>query len=415
MRRKKRADRKNKNLDKALEKVSQSIMKDVPETASEDRNDTMTGTEKGDARMDIRFAVASADFSVNLLRELYDGSDNLLISPVSVETALLMAANGAEGSTREEFRQLFGKEMSFEELQKAASDYIKNLPSTEHAKFRLANAVFIEENLNVKDSFAAKNRELYKAEVCRIPFNEAAVEAMNTWVEKNTGGMIDRIIEEVDPANLLYLINALSFDGEWQKIYDTASVRPARFNCENGMDVPITGLYSAEDFYLTSELCDGFVKPYADGRYSFTALLPKEGISIGEFLSKFDGKTLLLLPASARKTEVDTMIPKFSVSCGKMLSAPLMKLGLSEALGTGADFSGISDTAVGIDEVIHKTTLTLDERGTKAGAVTAVMLKALALPAEKPEVILDRPFVYEIIDNSTLLPVFIGICMRPEA
>ena len=403
-RRKERAQR-NNTVSETTE-----VQEAVPERAAGEAREA----EKGSVRMDVRFAVASADFAVNMLKELYDGSDNVLVSPLSVETALLMAANGAKGSTLEEFRKLFGGEMSFEELRAAASDYIKNLPSTEKAKFHLANAVFIEQSLTVKDEFIAKNRELYGAEVCQIPFNQAAVTAMNTWVEKHTDGMIDRIIEEVDPANMLYLINALSFDGEWKKIYDTASVRNTQFTCENGQRTSVTGLYSVEDFYLINDVCDGFVKPYADGKYSFAAFLPKKGTGITDFLSKFDGKTLLLLPASAKQTEVNAMIPKFTVNYGKMLSAPLMKLGLSTALGTGADFSGISDVAVGIDEVIHKTTLTLDERGTKAGAVTAVMLKALSLPIERPEVILDRPFVYEIIDNSTLLPVFVGICVKPE-
>ena len=371
--------------------------------------------EKGNAQMDIRFAVAAGDFAVSMLKESYELGENVLISPISVETALLMAANGAKGKALEEYRKLFGGEMSFDELKKAASEYIRSMPSTEKAKFHLANSVWIEENLAVKSAFITENRDLYQAEVCQIPFNANAVTAMNKWVEQNTDGMIDRVIEEVDPANMLYLINALSFDGEWQKIYDSLHVKPAEFTGENGSVKEITGLFSTEDFYIENEACEGFVKPYADGKYSFAAFLPKEGVSISDFLQKLDGKTLLLLPASAKKQEVDAMIPKFSVSYSRMLSALLMKLGLPTAMGKGADYSGISDAGISIDEVIHKTILKLDERGTKAGAVTAVMLKAAMLPLARPEVILDRPFVYEIIDNSSLLPVFIGICMMPEA
>ncbi len=366
-------------------------------------------------QMDIRFAVAAADFAVNLLKECGIQEDNVLLSPVSVETALLMAANGAKSQALEEYRKLFGGEMSFEELQNTASQYVLNMPSSEKAKFHLANSVWIEQSLAVKEDFITKNRELYGAEVCQIPFNQDAVTAMNVWVEKHTDGMIDRVIEEVDPANMLYLLNALSFDGEWERIYKSSEVRPAEFTCENGKTGEITGLFSTEDFYIENDLCTGFVKPYADGKYSFTAFLPNEGLKISDFLKKLDGKTLLLMPASARKQEADVMIPKFSVSYSSMLSALLMKLGLQTAMGHGGDYSGISDAGVGIDEVIHKTTLTLDERGTKAGAVTAVMMKSAMLPIARPEVILDRPFIYEIIDNSTLLPVFVGICMKPEA
>ena len=364
--------------------------------------------------MDIRFAVAAADFSVNLMKELFSKEENLLISPVSVEAALLLAANGAAGETQEEFRKLFGGEMSFTELQTEASEYFRNLPSEEKAKFHLANSLWMEENLEVKDEFISKNRELMNAEVCQIPFNEAAVEKMNNWVYKNTDGMIDRIIEEVDPANLLYLLNALSFDGEWQKVYEQRNVRDTIFHGLDDADHSITGLFSEEALMIAGEECDGFVKPYGNGRYSFVAFLPKENISFDTFVANLTGAKLLLLPASARQQEVDTMIPKFSVQYGKMLSAVLMKLGLSEAMSGRADFSGISDVSLGIDEVIHKTSLTLDERGTKAGAVTAVMLKLTSLPLAKPKIYLDRPFVYEIIDNSTLLPLFIGTFIKPE-
>ena len=369
---------------------------------------------KEDQRMDIRFAVAAADFAVNMLKECGNEGDNVLISPLSVETALLMAANGAKSEALSEYRKLFGGEMSFEELRNAASAYIRNMPSSEKAKFHLANSVWIEQSLSVKEDFIKDNRDLYQAEVCRIPFNQDAVTAMNRWVEKHTDGMIDRVIEEVDPANMLYLLNALSFDGEWQKIYEAANVRPAEFTLEDGKTKEITGLHSVEDFYIENETCTGFIKPYADGKYSFAAFLPNENLKINDFLQKFDGKTLLLLPATAKKLEVDAMIPKFSVTYSRMLSALLIRLGLATAMGYGGDYSGISDAGVGIDEVIHKTTLTLDERGTKAGAVTAVMMKLASLPIARPEVILDRPFVYEIIDNSSLLPVFIGIMRNPE-
>ena len=184
---------------------------------------------KEDQRMDIRFAVAAADFAVNMLKECGNEGDNVLISPLSVETALLMAANGAKSEALSEYRKLFGGEMSFEELRNAASAYIRNMPSSEKAKFHLANSVWIEQSLSVKEDFIKDNRDLYQAEVCRIPFNQDAVTAMNRWVEKHTDGMIDRVIEEVDPANMLYLLNALSFDGEWQKIFKT---KPAVFTTE---------------------------------------------------------------------------------------------------------------------------------------------------------------------------------------
>ncbi len=370
-------------------------------------------TEKGSTSMDIRFAVAAADFAVNLLKGSFETSENILLSPVSVEAALLMAACGAGGNTKEEFRKLFGGEMSMEELEQQASAYIRNLPTSEKARFHLADSVWIEKSLPVKQAFIDKNRSLYQAEVCQIPFNQDAVTAMNTWVEKNTAGMIDRIIEEVDPANLLYLINALSFDGEWQKIYDADKVKNAVFTGNDGSTSDMTGMYSTEELYITNEECDGFVKPYADGKYSFVGLVPKNGQSLQDFVGKLSGAKLLVYPASAAREEVDALIPKFSVSDSRMLSSLLISLGLPTAMSYSADFSGISDTPVGIDEVIHKTTLTMDERGTKAGAVTAVMMKLTSLPLARPKVYLDRPFVYEIIDNSTLIPLFIGVMNRP--
>ena len=93
------------------------------------------------------------------------------------------------------------------------------------------------------------------------------------------------------------------------------------------------------------------------------------------------------------------------------LNDTLMALGIKEAFNAEkADLSGIcADTPLFISNVIHKTHIDLDSEGTRAAAVTAVMVaEATAMIEEWKEVYLDRPFVYMIVDSTTNLPIFMG-------
>ena len=208
----------------------------------------------------------------------------------------------------------------------------------------------------------------------------------------------------------MYLINALSFDAEWQEIYREDQVHEGEFTGIDGKTEQVSMMGSTESVYLNDGKAQGFVKPYASG-YSFVAMLPNEGISLGDYISSMNyGKIASQIKAEEHES-VLVSLPKFSAEYAAELSDVLRKNGMSDAFDQiKADFSGMADVTPGdlyISRVIHKTAIDVDERGTKAGAVTAVeMSKNAALMMNT--VFLDRPFVYMIIDNESCLPIFIG-------
>lgn len=173
-------------------------------------------------------------------------------------------------------------------------------------------------------------------------------------------------------------------------------------------------MYSQETEYIETENATGFVKYYKGGKFAFVALLPNEGTSIDSYIASLTGKGFLGALNSRKNTQVNTQMPKFKCEYSNSLVNTLKKMGMGTAFDENkANFSSIADNSNGnifIGEVIHKTFIEVAEKGTRAGAVTAVISeKSAAMPVEQPkEVRLTRPFVYAIIDTRTNLPLFIG-------
>ena len=172
----------------------------------------------------------------------------------------------------------------------------------------------------------------------------------------------------------------------------------------------------SEGIYLNDGQATGFVKYYRDPRYSFAAVLPNEGVSLDEYIASLDGEKLQNLLNTKEYCEVNTKMPKFEFDYELNMNDTLKALGMPTAFLPGiADFSGLNDLEgmpTWIGKVIHKTHIDLSESGTKAAAVTAVIMEAgCAIEPDKPEpkeVTLDRPFLFMIVDNTTELPIFIG-------
>ena len=340
-----------------------------------------------------------------------DGKKNTLVSPLSVMTALAMTANGAKGSTLDQMQKTLGKTMNSEQLNQYLGAYLNGLPSSEKAKFASANSIWAKENsLDFKKDFLQTNADYYGADVFQSKFDQKTLDDINGWVNENTDGMIPKVLDEIPGAAVMYLINALSFDAEWQEIYREDQVYEGDFTDIDGTTEQVSMMRSTEPVYLNDGKAQGFVKPYASG-YSFIAMLPNEGISLGDYISSMNYGKIVTQIKAEEPQPVLAILPKFSAKYATELSDVLRNNGMPDAFDQmKADFSGMADVTPGylyISRVIHKTAIDVDERGTKAGAVTAVeMSKNAALMMNV--VSLDRPFVYMIIDNESSLPIFIG-------
>lgn len=359
---------------------------------------------------------AVTDFAVRLFAGSFNADANTLISPLSVLSALAMTANGAEGETLSQMEEVFG--MTREELNLYLYSYIGSLPAAQKYRVSLANSIWFKEDdkFGVSYDFLQKNADYLGADIYKAPFDGTTLRDINKWVKHNTDGMIPKIVDNIPDEAVMYLVNALAFEAEWTKIYKDDEVRERTFTTEDGKERSVEMMYCSEGRYLSDELATGFIKYYSGQKYAFVALLPNEGVTVGEYIASLDGESLQNMLANPELVTVTTAIPKFDVEYDIEMSGVLESLGMSSAFDkNSADFSSLGvheDGNIWISRVIHKTYISVSERGTKAGAATSVGMEAESEdPSEIKKVYLDRPFVYMLIDCENNIPFFIGALM----
>lgn len=380
----------------------------------------MAGYEKGDIiglERDSAFEENQWRLAMSLFKNMNESSDtnNVLISPLSIQLALAMTANGAKGETKEEIEVLLGGEYTLESLNEYLLDYVENLPSDEKYKLAIANSIWLKQNgIAPNSDFLQTNKTYYDSEIYSAPFNDSTVTDINNWVNENTDGLIPKLLDEIGEDAIMYLINAIVFDAEWAEKYTKDSIYDDIFTTEDGIEQAIKMMYSIEHTYIEANGAIGFRKNYKDGKYSFVALLPKENVTVDEYIATLTGEEILhaLSNPDYSKT-VFARMPKFSYDYSLNMNSVLKSLGMPTAFDKeNADFSGMgaANGNIYISNVIHKTFISVDEAGTKAGAVTSVEMGTESEPSYENEVYitLDRPFVYMIIENETNTPIFIG-------
>jgi len=313
--------------------------------------------------------------------------------------------------------QVLAKNFTIEELNEYLYTYVNKLPSNEDTKLHLANSIWIrdDEKLTIKERFLQNTAAYYDSAVYKSAFDQQTVRDINAWIDENTDGIIKKILEKIDEDTMLYLINALTFDAEWESTYKSTAIRDGEFTSIDGDMRNVEMMHSNEHYHLDDGNAVGFIKNYKDGNYRFAVLLPNENISIADYIEGLQYDELLKTLEDSQQTEVRATMPKFSYDYDILLNDVLKSLGMPTAFdGIKADFSAMGeypDENLYINKVIHKTHITIDGLGTKAGAVTVVEVNKESAAAELPDlkvVCLDRPFIYMILDGATNLPVFIG-------
>ena len=395
-------------------------------------DDTVTVEASEGRKIDDDFAKAEMKFGVDLLKKCYEDEGekkgNLLLSPLSISSALSMTANGADGETFDEMEKVLGDGLSVDDINNYMAKYISSLPDEKKEKVYLADSIWFKDNptLKVYDEFLETNKKYYNAEIYKSPFDLSTVKDINSWVNKNTKGMIPTLLKEdgIKGNTMMMLINTLYFESEWASPY-TSSTEGVFTDLEGGVH-NIKCLNSKEYQYFDLGNADAFKKPYANENYSFVGILPHEDVDFDSFIQELDGKALV--DGLKEYEDPDTldlfvMIPKFKYNYDKSLKEILPLLGMEKAFSPdAADFSKMNDLSVEgalplyIDNVLHKTKIEVTERGTKAAAVTSVSMGAGAgMPVEKKtiHIDLDRPFVYMIVDRNNV-PLFIGAATQLE-
>ena len=366
------------------------------------------------------FKKASADFALDLFGKSVaakGANANVTVAPLSVLTALAMTTNGASGKTAKQLRTVLANGASASVLCQNLNWYNGQLVNVEKARISSANAIWYHNagSLVMNPSFLENNKALLGAEIRPADFSTPnTVAEINGWVAQKTNNMIQKLIDILDADSRIAIVNALYFDAEWKKPYEEGDVRTAKFTNAKGKKRTVKMMHSTENRFIKGKNVTGFIRPYAEG-YSYVALLPSKGTNAKKFAQGLTGAQFRKLVSSAKPAHVRAGIPKYTVSyTNDNMAKQLKSMGIKLAFNPlKADFSLMGTDPLGrlyIDQVIHKTKVEVDERGTKASAATGVMMKAATaiMPTKVKTVILNRPFVYAIIDNATQLPVFIG-------
>ncbi|MCL2134732.1 MAG: serpin family protein [Candidatus Bathyarchaeota archaeon] len=380
-------------------------------------DDLMKGIKPNELSLNIDIKdgnIGAVDFSIWLFQNSMSDKENTIMSPLSVLCALAMVANGADGDTLSQIESVFG--VSIVELNGYLQVYLKSLSSDDKASLDIANSVWIRDDgsiLVVKD-FLQTNADYYDASIFKALFDDGTLKDINGWVSEKTHGMIKSILNEISPYAVMYLINAIAFDAEWEQIYNESNVRPGIFTSVLGQKRDVQMMYSTEGVFLNDKDATGFMKYYAGRKYAFVAMLPNEGTSVNDYISTLTGLKIVNLLNDKQQIVVNVAVPKFESAYSIDLNDILSDMGMSAAFDSGnANFSRLASSTnrgnIYISKVTHKAIISVDEKGTKAGAATAIELSYGSVPLEPSKTVyLDRPFVYMIIDCEANIPVFIG-------
>lgn len=371
-------------------------------------------TEEGE--VSDQFKAAMAGFSMELFKGITEkDGENDVVSPLSAVICLAMIANGAAGETKAQMEKAFG--MDIDTLNESLYAYTNSLYTSKDCKVNLADSIWFRDDgqLKVNEDFLQANADWYDAQVYAAPFDDSTLKDINNWCKKHTDGLIDKIIDSIDRDSVMYLINALLFDAKWQNKYEKSDVIEDDFTNYNGSVSKVQYLTSTEREYFSAIGATGFSKNYDGGKYSFMGILPDAGTDIYDFVNSLDGKAWTELRGSSQFTTVDVKFPEFTYNTEMELNEVLKAMGMNDMFdSTKADFSALAQCTGGniyCSLVRQKVVVDVSRNGTKAAAITLGEMKAeSAMPStEVKTVILDRPFVYAIVDNASGLPLFVGI------
>jgi len=360
-------------------------------------------------------------FSFNLLSKIpEDHQHNMMVSPLSVSLALSMTLNGANGATQTAMKNTLGFEsLTQDEINQVYLDLITALKQADpKVVLNIANSIWIKNGFPVLTSFTDVNKRYFDATINNLDFNQVALNTINNWVNTKTNGKIPTILDSISPEEIMFLINAIYFNGKWQYQFDPAKTVNSEFSLANGQTLSVPMMKMKKNFGLSVQSGYKVLRmPYGRGKFSMVIILPDQGTNPATIAAQLDLTKWEALSASLNNNvvEVDLWFPKFRYSWDIELNQLLSQMGMAVAFSANdADFSRINpDQQLFITKVKHKTFIKVDEEGTEAAAATSVGIGVTSFPANPLEFHVDRPFLYLITEEDTGAILFIGKLENP--
>lgn len=370
-----------------------------------------------------KIVAADNQFGLELFRKVnasIDEPKNTMISPMSVSLALAMVYNGTAGNTKKQMEDMLHKaNLSPEDINQSYKDLVAALQSHDpKVELSISNAIFYRNSFSVKNDFITTNQNYYQAEVSGLDFSKTTetLNKVNGWVNTQTKGKIDKIIEQVKPEDIMYLLNAIYFNGEWKYSFDTKETKDMPFTKENNTTVQVPTMTIENSFnYYSHQKFELLEMPYGSGKYSMLIFLPGTGKKTDDVISLMSAENVEDWISKLTEQKKEVFLPKFEFKFDDSLKDELASLGMTDAFNDAqANLSGISDAAkLVISEVMHKSYIKVDERGTEAAAVTGITVGLTSMPVDN-SFRADHPFVFAIREKDTKAILFIGKVMDPK-
>jgi serpin B len=372
------------------------------------------------SQKDKEVIASSNDFGISLFaKTAQTETGNLMLSPLSASAALTMLLNGCNNETYDQLKTMLGyaPNLTIGEINQSYRSLISQLlDADEKVQLSIANAIFYRLGFQVKPAFLNTMATDFESQVSGLDFNApAALSTINQWASDNTNGKIPKVLDEISPQAVMFLMNALYFKGEWTQQFDAANTSLRPFNLEDGSTIQVPTMneekvgalkYNGSD-YTALEM------PYGRKNFSMVLIVPNNNLS--DFYQSFDINTWNEITSTFDQmnswNETMVQLPKFKFDYEKKLNDQLIEMGMVDAFSPmAADLSGISDADIFVSFVKQNTFVEVNEEGTEAAAVTTI---GIELTSVGPYFVVDKPFIFAIRERTTNTLLFIGGVTNP--
>jgi serpin B len=387
--------------------------------------------------VDPKLVAANTRFGFKLFSQILEARSggestrkNVMISPVSIATALSMVYNGAAGKTQQGMATALELQgLSLQDLNQSNAALVATLESADpEVKLKIANSLWGRAGFSFNPDFLNHSRMFYGAEMTSLDFaSAAAIGQINDWVSRSTDNKITQIVDRIKPEQILFLINAVYFKGNWSTPFDPSQTKEQPFTQADGTQKqqPLMSQQGSYAYYETEQF-QAVRLPYGKGRLSMYVFLPRSQpnsdqpdsnqSNLDSFYQSLSAANWDTWMQQFAKRRGMIQLPKFKFESESNLNDALIALGMGDAFTDQADFSQLSSSPTQISEVKHKTFIEVNEAGTEAAAATSVAMATRAAINVTPpfQMIVNRPFFCAIRDDQTGTLLFMGAVSEPK-
>lgn len=391
--------------------------------ASKDANSAKKSSASDYSQVDSNIIQNMNSFAFQLIQEIQTevpDDKNMFVSPLSLHMDLGMLLNGSAGETYDEIVGAMNlKGQNLDKINGTYAALLSALPGADpKVSLGLYNSMWYKNGFKVNPSYNDRLETDFKAKIEGLDFKPGDEAVINKWASDKTNGKITQVIDKIKDDQVMFLLNALYFKGDWSIQFKKEKTTEMDFHLSNGETSQVKMMNNTDTFYhFIGEDYSAIRLPYGNGRFNMTVLLPKDNQSLNTVLSTFTLDKWTSLQENMKKSKVRIGLPRFTIPKFEIkLNAVLKKMGISSAFNGGAaDFTKMASTKnLALSFIKQDSYLRVDEEGTEAAAVTTGGMTVTSMPMIS-SIICDHPFGIIISDQKTRAILFMGKIMAPAS